>query len=188
EGWIKKHVSNSFYKIIESISDVDITPNAGDFRLMDRKVVNEVIKLRETSRFMKGVFSFPGFSKSLVTFQVQPRHSGSSKWNMWKLWNFSLDGLFGFSTLPLRAWSYLGLVVFLFSFSYLIFELTKAIFFGIDTPGYTTTITLILFFGSIQLISIGVLGEYIGRIFEQSQNRPLYIVDEFIDLTQEEKQ
>ena len=183
EGWLKKKVSNTFYKIIDSMSNVEITPNAGDFRLMDRKVVNEVIKLRETNRFMKGVFSFPGFNRAYVSFEVQPRNSGTTKWSFWKLWNFSLDGIFGFSTFPLRAWSYIGFLIFIFSLIYLIYVVLKAIIFGIDTAGFTTTIVLILFFGSIQLISIGVLGEYIGRIFEQSQNRPLYVVDEVIDLT-----
>lgn len=183
EGWIKKKVSNTFYKIIDSMSKVEITPNAGDFRLMDRKVVNEVIKLRETNRFMKGVFSFPGFNRTYVNFEVQPRNSGTSKWSFWKLWNFSLDGIFGFSTFPLRAWSYIGFLIFIFSLIYLIYVVLKALLFGIDTAGFTTTVVLILFFGSIQLISIGVLGEYIGRIFEQSQNRPLYVVDEVIDLT-----
>ena len=185
ETWLKKKISNTFYKIIDRMSKVEITPNAGDFRLMDRKVVDEVIKLRETNRFMKGVFSFPGFSRAYVSFKVQPRISGSSKWSLWKLWNFSLDGIFGFSTFPLRAWSYIGVLIFIFSLFYLIYVILKALFFGIETAGFTTTVVLILFFGSIQLISIGVLGEYIGRIFEQSQNRPLYVIDEVIDLTKQ---
>lgn len=186
ESWFKKKVSNTFYQIIDKMSNVDIIPNAGDFRLMDRKVVNEVIKLRETNRFMKGVFAFPGFSKTTVKFEVKPRNSGNSKWSFWKLWNFSLDGIFGFSTFPLRAWSYIGFIIFIFSLTYLIYVVLKALLFGIDTAGFTTTVVLILFFGSIQLISIGVLGEYIGRIFEQSQNRPLYVVDEIIDLTKKQ--
>lgn len=178
---IKRLVSNFFYKIITNTSKVNIIPNAGDFRLIDRKVVNEICKLREANRFMKGVFAYPGFSYTTIEFEVQPRAFGKTKWSFLKLWNFSLDGIFGFTTIPLRIWTYLGLFICLVSFLFSTYLIAKTILFGIDVPGYTTTILLILFFGGIQLISIGIIGEYIGRIFEESKKRPLYIIDELID-------
>ena len=180
EGPIKRFVSGIFYRVLEKTSTINIIPNAGDFRLLDRKVVDELVKMRESNRFMKGMYALPGFSKTTVEYEIKTRNSGESKWNFWKLWNFSLDGIFSFSTMPLRAWTYIGAFICLVSFLYALFVIIKTIIYG-DVPGYTTIVVLLLFFGGVQLISVGVLGEYIGRIFEQSKNRPLYIIEDIIE-------
>ena len=185
EGRVERTITHWFYKIIDRISNIQIIPNAGDYRLLDRKVVEEIKKMREHTRFMKGIFSYPGFTYTTVTYEIKKRERGTSKWSFWKLWNFSLDGIFGFTTIPLRVWSYFGFTVCLVSFIYALLSILKTLISGVDTPGYTTTIVFILFFGGIQLISVGVLGEYIGRIFDQVKQRPLYIVDNEIILNNE---
>lgn len=176
----KRLVTNYFYRILGLVSSVKIIPNAGDYRLLDRQVVDEIKKMRENSRFMKGIFAYPGFSSVSVPYKISPRQRGATKWNFWKLFNFSLDGIFGFSNLPLRFLSLLGLIICLISFLYAIFTVALALNKGVDTPGYVTTIIFILFFGGCQLVSVGVLGEYIARIFAEVKNRPLYIVSEEI--------
>ena len=177
DGLVKRKTANAFYKIIGRMSNIDMPQNAGDYRLIDRKVVEVLQKMPEKARFMKGLFAFPGFSKDYVYYSRPARVAGTTKWNYWKLWNFALDGIFSFSTAPLRIWTYAGIIVGLASLSYLAFIIIKTLIFGVDVPGYASLITLILFFSSLNLIGIGVLGEYIGRIFEEVKNRPLYIVE-----------
>ena len=126
---------------------------------------------------MKGIFAYPGFSVDTVTFTRPPRAAGTTKWNYWRLWNFALDGIFSFSTAPLRIWTYLGTCLAIASAVYMTQILVKTLIYGIDVPGYASLACLILFFNSIVLIGIGVLGEYIGRIFEEVKARPLYVID-----------
>lgn len=177
DGLVKRKTATAFYKVIGRMSKVDMPQNAGDYRLIDRKVVDVLQKMPEKSRFMKGLFAFPGLSKDYVYYSRPARVAGTTKWNYWKLWNFALDGIFSFSTAPLRIWTYAGIGVGLASLTYLAFIIVKTLILGVDVPGYASLITLILFFSSLNLIGIGVLGEYIGRIFEEVKNRPLYIIE-----------
>jgi len=177
---IQKFSANSFYKLHNYISDIDIPADVGDFRLMDRKVVDALKALPENRRFMKGLFAWVGFKTTTVEYKVEPRLSGVTSFNTWKLWNFALEGITSFSSAPLRVWSYLGGAISLLSFLYAIYLTLKTVVFGIDTPGYASLMVAILFVGGIQLIGIGVLGEYLGRIFVETKRRPVYIVREVI--------
>ncbi|WP_022942803.1 glycosyltransferase family 2 protein [Psychromonas hadalis] len=189
DSLVKRKTATAFYKIIGRMSKVDMPQNAGDYRLIDRKVVDVLQRMPEKARFMKGLFAFPGFSKDYVYYSRPARVAGTTKWNYWKLWNFALDGIFSFSTAPLRIWTYAGVCVGLLSLIYLTFVIAKTLIFGVDVPGYASMITLILFFSSLNLIGIGVLGEYIGRIFEEVKNRPLYVIEGYYgDDSSDEKQ
>ncbi|RJG39206.1 glycosyltransferase [Motilimonas pumila] len=181
DNFVKRRTANAFYRLIGRISKVDIPQNAGDFRLIDQKVLEVVKRMPEKARFMKGLFAFPGFKTEYVYFQRPQRVAGETKWNYWKLWNFALDGILGFSTAPLRIWSYLGAFVALSAFAYMGYTIFKTLVLGVDVPGYASMITLILFFSAINLIGIGILGEYIGRIFEEVKSRPLYVIEGIYD-------
>jgi polyisoprenyl-phosphate glycosyltransferase len=176
ESWFKRLTSGWFYRFYNLFAEVPIPKNTGDFRLMDRAVVEALKLLPERNRFMKGLFSWVGFSQTSVTFERAPRAAGFSKWSYWRLWNLALDGIFGFSTLPLRLWMYAGVLVSLGAITYAVWVIGKAIFFGINAPGYASLMTAVLFLGGIQLFSIGLLGEYVGRVFMETKNRPLYII------------
>ncbi|MEE5166858.1 glycosyltransferase family 2 protein [Pseudomonas alliivorans] len=177
---IQKFTANSFYKLHNRISDIDIPADVGDFRLMDRKVVEALKTLPETRRFMKGLFAWVGFRTTTIEYKVAPREHGTTSFNTWKLWNFALEGITSFSSAPLRVWTYLGCAVSAFSFLYAAYLLIKTIFFGIDTPGYASIMITVLFASGVQLIGIGVLGKYVGRIFAESKKRPVYIVRDVI--------
>lgn len=181
DGVAKKVTSNWFYKLFNRVSPVKIPENAGDFRLMDRRVVDVVNQLPERTRFMKGLFAWVGFRTCSVPFDRIERASGNSKWSYWKLWNFALDGITSFSTIPLRVWTYIGSLLALGAFLYMLFIVFLAIFFDIDAPGYASIMTIMLFLGGIQLITLGIIGEYIGRLFIESKKRPIYIVDQIYD-------
>ena len=177
---IQKWTATFFYKLHNRISDIDIPADVGDFRLMDRKVVEALKTLPETRRFMKGLFAWVGFRTATVEYKVAPREHGTTSFNTWKLWNFALEGITSFSTAPLRVWTYLGGAVSALSFIYAAYLLIKTVFFGADTPGYASIMITILFACGVQLIGIGVLAEYIGRIFAESKKRPVYIVRDVI--------
>ncbi|MFJ2694539.1 glycosyltransferase family 2 protein [Pseudomonas sp. NPDC087336] len=177
---IQKLSANYFYKFHNRISDIDIPADVGDFRLMDRKVVEALKTLPETRRFMKGLFAWVGFRTTTVEYKVAPREHGTTSFNTWKLWNFALEGITSFSSVPLRVWTYLGFAVSALSFLYAAYLLIKTLFFGADTPGYASIMITVLFACGAQLIGIGVLGEYVGRIFAESKNRPVYIVRDVI--------
>jgi len=176
ESWLKRWTSDWFYRAYNLSAEVAIPKNTGDFRLMDRTVVEALKRLPERNRFMKGLFSWVGFRQVSVPFERAPRAAGTSKWSYWRLWNLALDGIFSFSTLPLRLWMYVGMMTSVGALTYAIWIVAKVVFFGIDAPGYASTITAILFLGGIQLFSIGLLGEYVGRVFIEVKARPLYIV------------
>lgn len=177
---IQKLTANYFYKLHNRISDIDIPADVGDFRLMDRKVVEALKTLPETRRFMKGLFAWVGFRTTTVEYKVAPREHGTTSFNTWKLWNFALEGITSFSSAPLRVWTYLGCAVSALSFVYAAYLLIKTMFFGADTPGYASLMITVLFASGVQLIGIGVLGEYVGRIFAESKKRPVYIVRDVI--------
>jgi glycosyltransferase involved in cell wall biosynthesis len=174
----KRVSAETFYKLHNKISDIEIPHNVGDYRLMSRRVVEELKKLPETQRFMKGIFAWLGFKTAVVEYKREERVAGETSFNGWKLWNFALDGITSFSTAPLRIWLYLGLVLALISFVYGSWIVLKTLIFGVDAPGYASMITVVLFLGGIQLMGIGILGEYIGRIYLESKNRPVYIIED----------
>lgn len=170
--------SRHFYRFFNRIADTAIPPETGDFRLLDRAVIAALRTLPERNRFMKGLFAWVGFRVTTITYDHKERHAGDSKFNPWKLWNFALDGITSFSTWPLRMWSYLGFAVAGAAFLYGGFIILKTLVVGEDVPGYASLITVTLFLGGVQLISLGVLGEYIGRIMIETKHRPLYLVRE----------
>ncbi len=175
---LKRNTALWFYTLFNKMSDTYIPSNVGDYRLMDRKVVEVIKKLPEKDRFMKGLFCWPGFKDTTVEYARPERAEGETKFNMWKLWNFAISGIASFSTMPIRVGIYLGLLISAFSFVYAIFIVTKTLFMGVDVPGYASTMVATLFLGGIQLFFLGLLGEYIGRIYKEVKNRPLYVVEE----------
>lgn len=173
----KRLSATLFYRFHNCIADVTIPDNVGDFRLLSRRVVNAIQSLPENQRFMKGIFSWVGFKTTTIEYVRQPRAAGETSFNGWRLWNFALEGITSFSTAPLRIWLYLGVLFSMTAFLYGSFIILKTLFFGIDLPGYASLITIVLFLGGIQLIGLGVMGEYIGRLYMESKRRPIYIVD-----------
>lgn len=175
---LKRLTAGGFYRIFNLLSSkVKIPENVGDFRLIDRRVVDTLLTLSEDNRFMKGIFAWAGFSSFGIPYERPERASGTSKFNYWKLWNFALDGIFGFSSLPLRVWSYIGALLGVVSVIFMLTIFVKTLILGVDTPGYASTMCVILFLGAVQLISIGVLGEYVGRIYSEVKHRPVYVID-----------
>ena len=177
DSFAKRVSAEFFYKIHNKISDIEIPHNVGDYRLMSRRVVDTLKKLPESQRFMKGLFAWLGFNTAIVEYKRDERIAGESSFNGWKLWNFALDGITSFSTAPLRVWLYIGLMLAFISFFYGSWIILKTLIFGVDSPGYASIITVALFLGGIQLMGIGILGEYIGRIYVESKNRPIYIIE-----------
>lgn len=177
DSFAKRLSAEIFYKLHNKISHIEIPNNVGDYRLMSRRVVDELKKLPETQRFMKGLFAWLGFKTAVVEYKRDARISGESSFNSWKLWNFAIDGITSFSTAPLKIWLYLGFVLAFFTFIYGSIIIIKTVVFGVDSPGYASLLTSVLFLGGIQLMGIGILGEYIGRIYLETKNRPVYIIE-----------
>ena len=163
DSFVKRLTANLFYRFMRRISDIGIPSNTGDFRLMDRKVVKALKTLPERTRFMKGLFAWLGFTQIAVPDMRPPRTAGTTKWHYWKLWNFALEGIFSFTTLPLRVWTYLGLVASFFGLTYMSIIIIRTLFFGVDVPGYASLLVTILFFSGLQMIGMGILGEYLGQ-------------------------
>ncbi|NMP14887.1 glycosyltransferase family 2 protein [Thalassotalea sp. Y01] len=174
---LKRCTAKAFYYMHNKLSAHKIPENVGDFRLMGRVVVDHINSLPETQRFMKGLFSWVGFKSSTIHYTRPCRENGESKFTFWKLWNLALEGITSFSTLPLKIWTYIGVCIALLSFCYGVFIITLALLSGIDVPGYSSLIVIILFLGGVQLIGIGILGEYIGRIYMEAKKRPLFIIE-----------
>ena len=176
EGVIRRTSAQLYYGLMRRMTNVEIPPNAGDFRLLDRKIVDVINQMPERCRFMKGIFAWPGFKVETVEFQAQVRAGGRSNWSLWKLWRFALDGLFSFSTVPLKLWTYLGGLCAAGAFVYLMITLIQKLVFGISAPGYASILIVVLFFNGLLLLSNGIQGEYIARIFEEVKGRPLFVV------------
>ena len=187
DTWLKKITAKAFYYTIGKTTPVAIPANTGDFRLLDRTVVEAIKKLPERTRFMKGLFSWVGYKQTSILFDRESRFSGKTTWNYWKLWNFALDGITSFSSLPLKIWSYIGLIISFVSLLYASFLVLRTLIFGIDVPGYASLMVAILFIGGIQLITLGVIGEYLSRIYEEVKGRPLYFVREEYGFAKKEK-
>ena len=176
ESWLKRFTARSFYRTIGWMSPVSIPRDTGDFRLLDRQVVEALKQMPERTRFMKGLFGWVGFKQTSIMFDREPRLNGTTTWNYWRLWNFAIDGITSFSFLPLKVWSYIGLVISLLSFLYASFLVIRTLIFGVDLPGYASLMVTVLFLGGIQLITLGIIGEYLGRVYEEVKGRPLYLV------------
>lgn len=181
ESWVRKKFSLMFYKILDHSTRFDVLQNVGDFRLLDRQCINALKQLRESERYTKGMFCWIGYKKKEIIFNRGDRAAGESNWNFWSLFNLAIEGITSFTTAPLRFASVFGALVAVISFCLMVFYGVKTIVFGDEARGFTTLIVVILFMGGIQLLTIGILGEYIGRIFNETKNRPTYLVSEYND-------
>jgi glycosyltransferase involved in cell wall biosynthesis len=189
EGFLRRSLSRTYYKVMRMMTTIEIPPNAGDFRLIDRKIMDVINKMPERHRFMKGIFAWPGFKVTSIEFQANVRANDTrSSWSFFKLWRFALDGLFSFSTAPLKIWTYVGVLSALGAFVYLAITIIQKIGWGIDVPGYASLLVLLLFFNGLTMISNGIQGEYIARIFEEVKGRPLYVVGSKFGFEEEAKQ
>lgn len=179
--WVKRFTAEKFYRVHNAISHSRIVENVGDFRLMDRIIVDAVKSLSERQLFMKGILSWVGGKTVIVDYARASRSAGTTKFNGWKLWNLAVEGITSFSTVPLRVWSYVGGVIALFAILFAFWMVIDKLAFGNPVPGYPSLMTAILFLGGVQLIGIGVLGEYIGRIYMEAKKRPRYVVRRILD-------
>lgn len=176
ETWLKKASAAVFYRVIQRMSRVQIPQDTGDYRLMSRRAVDALNRLREQHRFMKGLFAWIGFSQKALPYERDPRFAGVTKWNYWKLWNFALEGITSFTTVPLKVAAYLGLFTSVVAFLYAALIVLKTILYGDPVRGYPTLIVVVLFLGGAQLAALGVIGEYLGRMFDETKKRPLYLL------------
>ena len=180
EGWFKRASAHGFYRMMQRLSKTPIPVDTGDFRLLSPRALAALRELRERHRFMKGLFGWVGFNRVAVPYERRPRQAGRSKYNVWRLWNFALEGVTSFSTAPLRVATYLGLVTALLAFGYGVWIVAKALLYGDAVQGWPTMMAVILFLGGSQLIALGLIGEYLGRLYLESKQRPLYLVDAWL--------
>lgn len=180
EGKVLSFFKKNFYRIINMLSTVTLQPDASDFRTFRRSVKDSILDLVEYHRFSKGIFAWVGYDTKFIPYTACERASGTTKWSFWKLVNYAIEGIIGYSTVPLRLATFLGILTGISSVLYLIWVIIEKLFWGIAVPGYATIIALILLLGAIQLFCIGIIGEYVGRTFEQSKNRPIYIAKEIL--------
>lgn len=180
ESWMKRFTARSFYRVMRRIGDrVVMPPDTGDFRLISRRALNSLLSLRERHRFMKGLFAWVGYPARAVPYDRAPRHAGRSSFNYWALWNFAIEGITSFTVVPLKVATYLGLLVAMLSVGYGGLIVVRTLLFGNSVPGYPSLMTVVLFLGGIQLMTLGVIGEYLGRIFNETKQRPLYLVENY---------
>jgi len=179
ETRLKKFTSAAFYRVMQSLSATPLPRDTGDFRIMSRRAVEALRQLRERQRFMKGLFTWVGYRQKSVVYDRDPRFAGTSKFNYWRLWNFALEGITSFSGAPLKIATYLGLATALLAFAFALVVLGKALFFGDAVRGYPSLMVVVLFLGGVQLMALGMIGEYLGRLYIEAKQRPLYLVDEW---------
>jgi glycosyltransferase involved in cell wall biosynthesis len=178
ESWLRKSFSLLFYKILQKSTKIEVLQNVGDFRLLDKSCIEALRQIRESERYTKGMFCWIGFRKKEILFDRGDRVAGKSAWNFWSLFSLAIEGITSFTTSPLRISSIFGFIVSILAFVYMAFFLVKTLIFGDPVQGFPTLITVILFLGGVQLIAIGILGEYIARIFNETKNRPTYLIRE----------
>ncbi len=188
ETWLKRLTARLFYRLMAHLGRVELPRNTGDFRLMSRRVVDAVLQLREQHRFMKGLFAWVGFPSTAVLYDRAPRYAGRTKWNYWKLWNLALEGITSFTVMPLKIATYLGLAVALFAAVFGAQLVVRTLLYGNPVAGYPSMMAVILFLGGVQLITLGVIGEYLGRVFNETKRRPLYLVERFVPSEVNERQ
>lgn len=179
ESWLRRKLSLAFYDILQRVSRVEILKNVGDFRLLDRRCIESLRELRESERYTKGLFCWIGYKKKEITFDRADRAAGESNWNFFSLFNLAIEGITTFSVAPLRLASITGIVISMITFILMLFYLIKTLVYGDQAAGFPTTIIVILFLGGLQLLSLGIIGEYLGRIFEETKKRPVYIASEY---------
>ena len=177
EGWLKRATAHAFYRVMGRLSKTPVPADTGDFRLLSPRALAALRELRERHRFMKGLFGWVGFRQAAIPYVRAPRLAGSSKFGFWKLWNFALEGITSFTTAPLRLATYLGVVTALLAFAYALWIVAKALLWGDPVAGWPTMMSVILFLGGVQLVALGLIGEYLGRLYTESKQRPLYLVD-----------
>jgi glycosyltransferase involved in cell wall biosynthesis len=177
ESLLKRNFARLFYWLMTNITNIDMPPNAGDFRLLDRKVVNALNSFKERIRFMKGMYAWVGYKKIAVPFEVQERAAGNSSWGLGRLTELAITGITSFSDIPLRVWGLIGFVISSVALVYAIYVMTYTLIYGADLPGFPSIIVAVMFLGGIQLLSIGILGEYIARIFTEVKQRPKYLIE-----------
>ncbi len=182
DSWYKRFTAMWFYSLYNRFADQPIRENVGDYRLLDREVVDVLKHLGEHSRFNKALYSWVGFTRETVEFVREKRSAGTSKWKYWRLWNFALDGLTASTTAPLRVWTYVGGGAAIVAFGYAAFIIIHTLVFGVDAPGYASIITVVLSMGALNLLALGIMGEYVGRIAKEVRGRPLYVVQSTIGL------
>ncbi len=179
ESWLKRATAQAFYRLMRGVGDVSLPHDTGDFRLMSRRAADALGQLRERHRFMKGLFAWIGFPTRAVPYDRAPRHAGRSHWNYWQLWNLALEGITGFTVLPLKVATYVGLLIAVLSGCYGGLIVVRTLLFGNNVPGYPSLLAIILFLGGAQLTTLGVIGEYLGRVFNETKGRPLYLVEHY---------
>ena len=179
DGWFKRVSAAGFYRLMNRLSDTAIPEDAGDFRLLSRRVLDALGQARERQRFMKGLFAWVGFRQCEISYERQPRLAGKSKFSPWRLWNFALDGVTSFSTLPLRVATYLGVVTAGAAFAYGVWVIAKTLLWGDPVRGWPSLMVVVLFMGGIQLMALGIIGEYLGRLYVEAKQRPLYLVSDW---------
>ena len=175
----KKATASAFYRVMEKLSQTPIPRDTGDFRLLSRRALDALKRVRERQRFMKGLFTWVGYRQLAVVYHRDPRHAGETKWNYWRLWNFAIDGITSFSGAPLKLATYVGLATAALAFLFGLWVFGKALVFGDPVQGYPSLMVVVLFLGGVQLVALGVIGEYLGRLYVESKQRPLYLVDEY---------
>lgn len=180
ETWLKRLTAAGFYRVMGRLSHTAIPRDTGDFRLLSRRALDAVLRLRERHRFMKGLFAWVGYRQVSVPYQRDPRHAGSSKFNYWRLWNFALEGITSFSTAPLRVATYAGALVATVAFLTGVWIIIKTLLWGDPVAGYPSLMVTVLFIGGVQLTALGIIGEYLGRLYDESKHRPLYLVEQQI--------
>jgi len=180
ESWLKRWTAKRFYRLMQRMGDLKLPEDTGDFRLMSRRVVDAVRQMREQHRFMKGLFAWVGYKTTFVSYDRDPRCAGVSKWSYWKLWNLALEGITSFTVMPLKCATYVGLGVALLSVIYAVQVIVKTLIIGNPVAGYPSLMTVVLFLGGVQLMFLGVIGEYLGRVFNETKQRPLYLVERYI--------
>ncbi|MEI7689558.1 MAG: glycosyltransferase family 2 protein [Candidatus Saccharibacteria bacterium] len=179
ESWLKKATSALFYRILQKTTHIPIQIDTGDFRLLDKRCIEALRQIRESQRYTKGMYSWIGFKKKEITYSRDPRAAGTGKWNYLKLFNFAIDGITSFTIAPLRISTILGVLVSIIAFIFIIILVVKTLMFGDPVAGYPSLMAVVLFLGGVQLLSLGVIGEYIGRIFNETKERPLYLIEEY---------
>ncbi len=179
ETWLKKTTAKLFYRFIHGVNRVKIPRDTGDYRLLSRRAVEALKQLRETHRFMKGLFAWIGYPQIAVNYRREPRLAGQTKWSYWQLWNFALEGITSFTITPLKIATYFGLLTAISAFTYALVIIFKTLMYGDPVQGYPSLMVVILFLGGVQLMSLGVIGEYLGRMFNETKQRPLYFVNSF---------
>ncbi len=179
ETWLKRATADAFYRMMQRVGRVRLPRNTGDFRLMSRRVVDALLQLREHHRFMKGLFAWVGFPSVAVPYDRAPRFAGQTSFDYWKLWNFTLEAITSFTVMPLKVATYLGLVTALFAVVYGGQIIVRTLLFGNPVPGYPSLMAVVLFLGGAQLVTLGIIGEYLGRVFNETKGRPLYLVERY---------